>query len=148
MSQLKNILDIVSASGEESDDVLMDLLKPEKMTREEAQVAFDNALGYDPTTFFDRRDIEEHVESFIADDLTPANISSIVADDKATIVDMAFEKFDDARQEHLATAVSEAVYDATVWDLSDDEDSESDDDDEEEYDDMDDDEWVLIPIRH
>jgi hypothetical protein len=147
MSRLKDILDIVSATGDESDDILLDLLKPEDMTREEAQVAFDDALGYDPTTFFDRRDIENHVESFIADDSTPENISSMVADEKATIIDDAFDIFDANRESYLRDSVAEAVYQNTGYNPSEDsidddemsDDSESDDDDED-YDDMDDNE--------
>ena len=143
MSRLNDILDIVSASGEESDEVLMDLLRPDRMTREEAQIAFDDALGYDPTTYFDKRDIEDHVKSFIVDAAIPENISTIVADDKTTIVDDAFEIFDANRETYLRDSVVEAVYQNTGYNSSDDEyeddemsdDSESDDDDED-YDDM------------
>ena len=134
MSRLSDILDIVSASGENSDDVLLELLQPEKMTREEAQVVFDDSIGYDPTTYFDKRDIAEHVEALIVDDLTPANISTLVAEDKSNIVDSAFDKFDESRQEYLADAVAEAVYDATGWELDP---SDEEDNAEEESDDYD-----------
>lgn len=141
MSQLKNILDIVSASGEESDEVLMDLLKPEKMTREEAQVAFDNALGYDPTTFFDKRDIENHVESFIADDSTPDDISTMITDSKDLIIDEAFDIFDANRESYLRDSVAQAVYNNTDYPaVATMDDDAGDYDDDEEYDDMDDDE--------
>lgn len=137
MSRLKNILDIVSATGEESDSILAELLKPENMTREQAQEMFEDAVGYDPTSYFDKKDIENHINSLMDDDNTPDDVVSVISEDVPGIVDSAFDKFDESRQEYLEAAVADVIYEATGWDSSieDDGDDEEESDDDEDYED-------------
>ena len=91
MSRLKEILDIVSAT-EDSDDVLLELLKPEAMTREEAHEVYESCLGYDPMTYFDKRDIENYVDQIIACENITEIARKIVADNRNDIIEKAVEK--------------------------------------------------------
>lgn len=134
-NRLTEILDIVSASGEESDSLLADLLKPEDMTREQAQEVFEEAIGYDPTTYFDKKDIKQCVDDLIEDKSIPEEVSSSISKDKDEIVDVAFQIFDESREAHVSDAVSEAVHESLGFDLYS---SDNDEDEYEEDDDYDD----------
>ena len=132
MSRLNDMLNMLTSSGEESDALLADLLRPESMTREEAQETFDSCLGYDPTTYFDKRDIEKHVNNFIESDDTPDDVAVVVIEEKDNIVKDAFERFDESRDDYLVEAVNDAIseitgYDADVADMLEDLDSDDED---------------------
>lgn len=116
MSRLNDILDMLTSSGEESDALLADLLKPESMTREEAQETFDSCLGYDPTTYFDKRDIEKHVDNFIESEDTPDDVATVVIEEKDNIVRDAFQRFDESRDDYLVEAAYDAISEITGYD--------------------------------
>ena len=111
MSRLKEILDIVSAT-EDSDDVLLELLKPEAMSREEAQEVYESCLGYDPTSYYDMSDIKKCIDSLASNDKLPKTIAEVVSEHRDDIAQSAFDKFDESREEYISNAVIDAIYDA------------------------------------
>ena len=116
-SKLQEILDIVSASEDEADDILIALLRPEVLSREEAQEMFDVGIGYDPTTYFDKRDIERHVDGVVDEFHLPDEIIDDIIENKTTITDKAFEFFDESRQDYLKDNVIEAINDVIDDDI-------------------------------
>ena len=126
MSRLKDILDIVTSTGEEADSLLVDLLSPDRMTREEAQETFEMCIGYDPISYYDKKDILMHIDSIIDAEETPEDVAQTIGEDKREIADMAYEYFDLARQEILAGCVENAIEEKTGYDPS----SNMDDNDE------------------
>ena len=132
MSLLNDMLKMLTSSGEESDALLADLLKPESMTREEAQETYDACLGYDPTTYFDKRDIGKHIDNFIESEDTPDDVATAVVEEKDLIAREAFARFDEYRQDYLMDAVSDAITDVTGYDAAIREELENLDDEEDE----------------
>ena len=111
MSRLKEILDIVSAT-EDSDDVLLELLKPEAMTREEAQEVYETCLGYDPTSYYDMSDIKNCINLLASNEKLPKTIAEVVSEHRDDIAQTAFERFNGSRESYISDAVINAIYDA------------------------------------
>ena len=135
MSRLKDILDIVTSSGEEADSLLADLLKPEYMTREEAQETFETCIGYDPTSYYDKKDIVMHIDTVIEAENTPEDVVQTIVEEKDEIANVAYKNFDISRQDFLAACANAAIEEVTGYDVDvvvdiDDDDS-SDEEDED-----------------
>lgn len=148
---LENVLQIVSATSDQSFEDLADLMRPEDHSREEMQETYEETLGYDPTTYFDRRDMKDIVERIADDPNTPDEALGYIKDQGDDLIDDAFDQFDSSREVFLQAAVEQVIEEATGVevnaDLSDDDfddesefDDESDGDDYDSYDDQDDEE--------
>jgi len=146
---LENVLQIVSATSDQSFEDLVDLMRPEDHSREEMQETYEETLGYDPTTYFDRRDMKDIVERIADDPNTPDEALGYIKDQGDDLIDDAFDQFDSSREVFLQAAVEQVIEEATGVevnaDLSDDDfddesefDDESDGDDYDSYDDQDD----------
>lgn len=136
---LENVLQIVSATSDQSFSDLVDLMKPEDFSREEMQETYEETLGYDPTTYFDRRDIETIVDKIVDDVNTPDEALGYIEDQKESIVDDAFEQFDSNREVFLQASVEQVIEEATGVEVNADitDDDESDEDEESDDDDYD-----------
>lgn len=146
---LENVLQILSATSDQSFDDLVDLLKPDEYSREEMQETYEETLGYDPTTYYDRRDMQAYAERLANDLNTPNEAVDYIKDQGDALIDEAFDQFNDSREVFLQAAVEQVITDATgveididlsedYEDLMDDEDSDDNEEDSEEYDDSDD----------
>lgn len=109
MSRLKEILDIVSAT-EDSDDVLLELLKPEAMTREEAQEVYEACLGYDPTTYYDVEDIRNFINVVLESDIITEEVKSFLVAHRDDLEEHAYEYYERTRPEFVQESVASAVY--------------------------------------
>jgi len=148
---LENVLQIVSATSDQAFDDLADLLKPEDHSREEMQETYEETLGYDPTTFFDRRDMKAIADRIKNDPNTPDEAVDYIRDQGENLVDEAFEQFDDTREVFLQAAVEQVIEDATGVEVDADlpdeyedpdyEDESSDDEESDDYDDQEDSEY-------
>lgn len=134
MSRLQQILDIVNATEESAFDDLTEMLKPGDLDRESAGEVYESCLGYDPTSYFDRREIKDKVQALTTSDM-PEGVASIVEDESERISDMAYDIYDERRSEFMDEAIDAAVSDITGWDRSTD-----DDDIEDVLDDLSDEE--------
>lgn len=137
MSRLKEILDIVTANGEEAVDDLMQLMRPEEYNRDDMGQTFEDTIGYDPTSYYDKKDIKEQIREFQDEESVPDEVYEYLRSD--TIEEDAYEKFDDVRMDHVRNVVVDTVLDETGYDLNEktypDEDVTLDDIDEEEEED-------------
>ena len=110
---LKRVLDIISSSTDEDVDAFLELLKPEDHSREEMQVVYEDTLGYDPTSYYDKEDIKRIATKLEEDDSVDEEIQSFISNSKEDLVDAAYKIFDESRPVFLQAAVEEAVEDAT-----------------------------------
>lgn len=131
MSRLDEILTIVSATEESAYDDLAELLKPESLNRDNAGEIYEAMLGYDPTSYFDKKEIADKVHTFATDTDMPEDVASVVLEDEIRISNSAYEKFDDRRSDFMDEVVEEAITEATGWSSTDTDDVDVDD----EYDD-------------
>lgn len=110
---LENVLQILSATSDQAFDELADLMKPENHSRVEMQETYEEALGYDPTTYFDRRDMKDIVSRIEDDPNTPDAALDYIKDQGDTLIDDAFEKFDSEREVFLQAAVEQVIEEDT-----------------------------------
>ena len=133
MSKLQEILDIVNATEESSYNDLLDLLKPEVHNRYEAGEVFEVCIGYDPISYYDKKEIVEKVKTLDTSNM-PEGVASVFNDKVDRISEFAHEYFDNRRPEFMDEVIAEAVSDVTGWSPSDD----FDDVDDIDYTDTDD----------
>ena len=136
-SKLNDLLAIVTANSEENVDDFLTLLSPDTTSREEIQQTFEDTLGYDPTSYFDKKDIREKVDDILDGDI-PEHVQDYIASDKDAVVDEAFDKFDENRSDYLDEALNTVLMDNTDW--SPDSDSDDDEEEDDEYDEDEEDE--------
>lgn len=110
---LANVLQILSATSDQSFDDLTDLMKPEDYSREEMQETYEETLGYDPTTYFDRRDMKGIIDKIANDSNTPDEALDYIKDHEETLINDAFEQFDDGREVFLQAAVEQVIEEVT-----------------------------------
>ena len=149
---------IKSAANAQTDDDIMDVIikmsEPEKMDRKEAQETYTEYLGYDPTTYYDEKEIDDKLRKF---EIEEGNPRSLVENDDA-IVDSAMKIYEMNRDYNEASAIKQAMklveidediiskFDKVVQGLAIDDDDDEDEielkfkfgEDEEPYDDEDD----------
>ena len=142
---LENVLQILSATSDQSFDDLADLMKPEDHSREEMQETYEETLGYDPTTYFDKRDMKNIINRLASDENTPDEALDYIKNQEETLLDEAFEQFDSGRGVFLQAAVEQVIEEATGVEIDADlpedfDDFDDDDSDEsEDFDDQEDD---------
>lgn len=130
MSRLENILAIVTATGEESVDDLLTLLSPEKHEKEEIQQTFEEVIGYDPTSFYDKRGIEDAVDEASVRMDYAEEVRDEIVKNKETIASAAFTAFDNGKPGAFRHHVENTLREEGI--LDEEENSLEDDDLEEE----------------
>ena len=133
-TRLEQILDIVNANSEEAVDDLLTLLHPEDHTKEEIQESYEEVVGYDPTSYFDKQEIDEIICSIRDDVGTPSDVVEYITHEKEELIKESYEHFESDKLEHLSDAVNKVLKDKFGWsNLEDDiEDLELDDDAEDD----------------
>ena len=149
---------IKSAANAETDDDVMDVIikmsEPEKMDRKEAQETYTEYLGYDPTTYYDEKEIDDKLRKFEVEEGNPRSL----VENHDAIVDSAMKIYEMNRDYNEASAIKQAMklveidediiskFDKVVQGLAIDDDDDEDEielkfkfgEDEEPYDDEDD----------
>jgi len=108
MSKIKEILDMLSAD-DDFDDALTELLKPETLRREESQEMFETFLGYDPITYYDRKDIEFYIDEVIGNKAVPENVSKLVEEHRNELIEKAFDKLEEVRDDHIMDVTYDTI---------------------------------------
>lgn len=133
MSRLKEIVAIVTASGEESVDDLLTLLSPEKHEKAEVQQTFEEVVGYDPTNYYDKKGIEDAVDEASVRMDYPEEVRDEIIKNKEAIAGAAFTAFDNGKPGAFRHHVTNVLQEEGILDPEEeDEDSMEDDDVEEE----------------
>lgn len=123
MSRLQEILDIVNATEESSYDDLAELLKPEALDRDSAGEIYSATLGYDPTSYFDKKEISDKVHTLATESDIPEDVSTSILDDEEDIAETAYNKFEERRSDFMDEVIEETITEKTGW-------SENEEDDE------------------
>lgn len=100
---------IKSAANAETDDDIMDVIikmsEPEKMNRNEAQEAYTEYLGYDPTTYYDEKEIDEKLTKFEVEEGNPRSL----VESHDAIVESAMSIYEANRDYGQALAIKQAM---------------------------------------
>ena len=115
MSRLQEILDIVNATEESSYDDLAELLKPEALDRDSAGEIYSATLGYDPTSYFDKKEIADKVHTLATESDIPEDVSTTILDDEEDITETAYGKFDERRSDFMDEVIEETIAEKTGW---------------------------------
>lgn len=86
---LKKILATVSASNEDDINELMELMNP--TDRESMGKRYEESIGYNPITYFDKMEMEEIFEEICVEDI-PISKSNEIRKIKDQIIDSAMSK--------------------------------------------------------
>ena len=70
-TRLEEILSIVTANSEEAVDDFLVIAHPENHEKEEIQETFEEVIGYDPLSYFDKKELGEKLDSMIENHETP-----------------------------------------------------------------------------
>ena len=136
MSRLKEILQIATANSEDAFDDLADLMSPEKFTKEELSSNMEEALGYDPISYHDKKFMEEYFDKLLDNpDISSADKLSM-KEDKERILSDAYEMYQVDSEEAMESAVdaSCARYGIIIPDNSEYDENEEDTDEEDDED--------------
>ena len=132
-NRLNEIIAIVNANSEEDVSDLLTLMSPGNTPKEEIQETFEEVIGYDPLSYFDKKELGEKLDSMIEDRETPEDVAEDLADQKDEIVDAAYEIFDDSKSDYLDKALNEAIEEKVGYVADPDNDDDSNDDFDDEY---------------
>lgn len=132
-NRLNEIIAIVNANSEEDVSDLLTLMSPDNTPKEEIQETFEEVIGYDPLSYFDKKELGEKLNSMIEDRETPKDVAEDLADQKDEIVDAAYEIFDDSKSDYLDEALNEAIEEKVGYVADPDNDDDSNDDFDDEY---------------
>lgn len=132
MNRLEEILQIVTTNSEEAVDDFLTLLSPEKSTKEEIQSTFEDVVGYDPTSYFDKQDIGEILTAIAEDDETPEETSLYINDNKDEVVQEVYDVFEENKPGYFDDVINGVLEEKTGW-STDESDDENGYEDEEEY---------------
>ena len=108
-TRLSEILQIVTANSEEAVDDLLEIMRPHEVTREEMGVMLENTIGYDATSYYDKKTINDILDDIEADPNTPTEVVSHIESNREDIVDQAYRVFEDGRDVAFLPASVEEV---------------------------------------
>lgn len=134
MSRLQDILNIITATGEESVDDLLPLLSPEKHEKEEIQQTFQEVIGYDPVNYYDQKGIQEAVDEAAVRVDYAEEVRSEIVKNKEAIAEAAFESYDNGKPGAFRHHVTNILREEGILDPEEDEDLIDDAEDAEEED--------------
>ena len=114
--RLKQILDIAKANSEDAFEDIIDLMKPEGKNRYEMGETFEEVLGYDPITYYDKQQLGKIADEISLDPMTPSEIVDYLKDkeQRVSVINRAYEIFEEERDEtFLPAALEEALEEET-----------------------------------
>jgi hypothetical protein len=142
--RLEEMLAIVGANSDENLDDFVDLMRPEKFSRAEMQQIYEETIGHDPTSFFDKKEMGDMADQIASYPETPQEAVEVITNSKRELVESAYKIYDQNRPSYLRTSVEDALEEATGisvnQDDSVDEEEENEDDEDEDSTESDDDE--------
>lgn len=131
-TRLEELCKMVSADSEDAIDDILDLLKPADMTREEMSVNFEQAVGYDPISYHDKKELSGSVEALRDTDILTPEQEDYLKEKSMVVVDEAYDRFNTSyRPTALNDALTETLADLAGIDYSATEELVEDVDDEE-----------------
>ena len=133
MGRLEEILQIVGANSEENVDDMLMLLSPDAVSKEEIQQTFEDVIGYDPTSYFDVKEIHNRVDKIMNTDI-PEEVSEFLESDRQLVVQESFEVFEENKPKYFDESIAEVILDKTGHDIMEDAESDTDDDDDNDFD--------------
>ena len=101
-SILEKLLAVATCNSEEDQEKLEQLLDP--TTRTEMGPVYEEAIGYNPITYFDRRDTEKYFNSMIED--APQSIKEVLEEKKEEIIESVLEHKENLNEEYLITLLN------------------------------------------
>ena len=131
MSRLEEIINTMKANTDEAFDDVLELLKPENVSKEQLQGTFENVLGYDPVTYHDKKEISAISDEIAADPSTSEEVSEYINSSKEELIDEALEVFETNRQDYLRDSVDTVLNEK--FDIQPDDDEGDDDDEDSDY---------------
>lgn len=103
--------DLIAAAkcidDESAATIISNLLSPDKFTRDQMKEVCTSALGYDPITFYDKKDITSILSEFMA---TSTN-RKVIESNKHRIITAAMKHFEETRTETEYSALTYALHD-------------------------------------
>ena len=127
-ARLKQILDIITTNSEESIEDFLIMSDPDSHSREELQETFEEVLGYDPITHYDRQGMSEIADEIAGDVETSEEVSEYIKESKDELLDEALENFEADKPDYYKKAVEDVLSDKFDY-------PSNEDDDDEGYDD-------------
>lgn len=115
MNRLEEILQIVSANSEEAVDDFLTLLSPEKSSKEEIQSTFEDVVGYDPTSYFDKQAIGEKLDGIAESNETPEETSSYIKDNRDDAIQEAYDAFEESKPAFFDSVINDVLEEKTGW---------------------------------
>lgn len=143
MATLQNLLDIVTANSEDVIDNFLDLMRPDDFTREEMGVIYEDTVGYDPISYYDKKDMRDYADQIAENPTTPQEVVDYIKESRDELVEEAYSLLDLSRENNIQACVESVINDKFGIDLDlDDESIEDENDgddgvDDEEFDDED-----------
>lgn len=111
-ARLDEICKIVSANTDDAIDDLIDLMKPESMSREEMRSNFESVVGYDPISYHDKKEISDSVHALRDIVVLSEKQEDVLAENHEEIVNDAYDRFNDKyRSDALNDALTETLAD-------------------------------------
>ncbi len=111
-ARLDEICKIVLANTDDAIDDLIDLMKPESMSREEMRSNFESVVGYDPISYHDKKEISDSVHALRDTDVLSEKQEDVLTENHEEIVNDAYDRFSDKyRSDALNDALTETLAD-------------------------------------
>lgn len=133
MSQLSEILKIVNADENTVYDDLITIQDPKNCDKDAMGEHFEAAIGWDPTTHYDREAIKDICEDLANRNDLPEDVANLLIDSKDDVVDDVYSRFEsDGRDEALLSIIYDIIEERTGFSIREDD----DEDDLEDTDDM------------
>lgn len=118
-TRLEELCKMVSADSEDAIDDILDLLKPADMTREEMSVNFEQAVGYDPISYHDKKELTNSVNALRDTDILTPEEEDFLMEKSTVVVDEAYDRFNGSyRSAALNDALTETLADLAGIDYS------------------------------
>ena len=120
-SRFRDLLDIVTANSDENVDDYLELLQPDAVNRYEMGAKFETTIGYDPITYFDRKELNRMIDALIESNVSkndpekkpvPEWLKEALKDEKNRIdlINRAMEIYDSCRDDlFLPNALMNAI---------------------------------------
>lgn len=109
MKSLKEVLDLIQADDDQSVADLYDLMRPDQHSDAEMQAMYEDALGYDPTTFFEKREMANIANRIMDSDVVPEEASTYVRDNFDDIVTSSYEAYQENKPIFQQAAVEQCI---------------------------------------
>lgn len=146
MKSLKEVLDTIQANDDQSVEDLYDLMRPDQHSDAEMQAMYEDALGYDPTTFFEKREMVNIANRIMnSGDVVPEEAIVYVRENFDDVVESSYEAYLENKPIFQQAAVEQTISERVGVDIDldvpdawveDDEPEESGDEDEEDSDEL------------